>query len=97
MEASLLKAHPDAPHELMTSPDGSQVLLVCVNWAGDRKTGSELDMFRLLKNPTGVLAYQASLKPYQAKVSAQEFKAIEDRWAQSLKAGKFPGVALQMP
>jgi len=97
MEQSLLKEHPEAPHELMTSPDGSQALFMCVNWAGDRKTGSEFDVYRLQKNPQGVLTYQVSLRPYQAKISTEEYKALKDRWAQQIQTGKFPDVAMQLP
>lgn len=98
MEQSLLRAHPDAPHELIAAPDGSQALFMCVNWAGDPNTGSEFDVFRLQKNPEGgVLAYQASLRPYQAKISPAEYKALRDRWTQKIQTGKFPDVARQMP
>ncbi len=97
MEQILLKNHPDAPHQLIASADDSQALFICVNWATDRKTGSEFDVFRFQKNPKGVLGYQVSLRPYQAKISADDYKALKDRWAQKIQSGKFPDVTLQMP
>jgi hypothetical protein len=97
MEQSLLKTHPDAPHELVASSDGNQVLFMCLNWEGDRKTGSEFDVFRFQKNARGVLAYQVSLRPYQAKITTDEFRALKDRWAQKIQTGKFPDVLMQMP
>jgi len=97
MEQALLKEHPDAPHQLMATPDDSQALFMCVNWAGDRKTGSEFDVYRFQKSPKGVLAYQVSLRPYQAKITTDDYKALKDRWAQKIQTGKFPDVLLQMP
>jgi hypothetical protein len=99
MEQSLLQQHPDAPHELVAAPDDSVALFMCVNWAGDRRTGSEFDVFRFEKDPNGkgVLGYQASLRPYQAKISIEEFKALKDRWTQMIRSPKFPYVTLQMP
>ncbi len=80
MERSLLATHPDAPHKLVGNPDESQALFVCVNWAGNPTTGAEFDVFRLLKTPRGVLVYQASLHPYQAKIGTEEYGALKDRW-----------------
>jgi hypothetical protein len=99
MEQGLLKQHPDAPHELVTAPDDSVALFMCVNWAGDRRTGSEFDVFRFEKDPNGkgVLGYQASLRPYQAKITLEDYEALKDRWAQKIQSPKFPYVTLQMP
>ncbi len=97
MEQGLLKGHPDAPHELVASPDDSQALFMCVNWETDRKTGSEFAVYRFQKANRGVLAYQVSLRPYQAKISNEEYKALKDRWAEKIKSGKFPDVTMQMP
>jgi len=97
MEQSLLQAHPDAPHQLGTSADGGQAWFRCVNWAGDRKTGSEFAVFRFQRTPRGVLGYQVSLRPYQAGIAPAEYQALQDRWTQKLQAEKFPDVTLQMP
>jgi hypothetical protein len=97
MEQSLLKAHPDAPHELMATPDDKQALFMCVNWEGNRQTGSEFDVFRFQQTRGGVLGYQASLRPYQAKITTADYKALKDRWAQKIQSDKFPAVTLQMP
>jgi hypothetical protein len=97
MEQGLLKEHPEAPHELVAAPDDSVALFMCVNWAGDRRTGSEFDVFRFEKDPKGVMAYQISLRPNQAKITTEEYKALKDRWAQKIQTGRFPSVMLQMP
>ena len=96
MEQGLLAKHPDAPHELIARPDGVTVFL-CMNWAGDRQTGSEFSVYRLQKHARGVLAYQASLRPYQAKVSREQFDALRNRWTRSIQAGQWPDVTLQRP
>ncbi len=97
MEQSLLGKHPDAPHKLVAGPDENQALFTCVNWAGDPKTGSEFDVFRLLKSPRGVLVYQASLRPFQAKIGTAEYNAHQDQWAEKIRTGQFPAVAVRMP
>jgi hypothetical protein len=97
MEQGLLLQHADAPHESVAAPDGNSALFMCVNWVGDRQTGSEFSVFRLQKHPNGVLGYQVSLRPYQAKIGIAEYKALKDRWAQKIQEGRWPDVTLQMP
>lgn len=97
MERGLLQKHPDAPHQLTAAPDGSTALFMCVNWVRDRNTESEFSVFRFQKRPNGVLGYQASLRPYQAKISMADFNALKDRWAKKIQAGDWPAVTLQMP
>src|SRR5581483_5730647 len=50
MQQVLLKEHPDAPNDLAAAKDDSEALFMCLNWAGDRKTGSEFDVYRLQKS-----------------------------------------------
>lgn len=90
-------ANPDAPHDFAGSPDGKFALFMCMNWAGDRRTGSEFSVYRMEKDPKGVLADQVSLRPYRAKITTDELRALKDRWAQKIQSGKFPGVTMQMP
>jgi hypothetical protein len=97
MERSLLTKHPDAPHDLKASSDGSQAFFTCVDWAGDRKTTSEYVVFWFQKTPKGVLAYQASLRPYQAKISQPDFQSLMIRWSQQIRTSTLPAVTLNEP
>lgn len=97
MERSLLAKHPDAPHDAKISPDDSQAFFTCVNWAGDRQTTSEFVVFWFQKNPKGVLAYQASLRPYQAKISPADFQSLMIRWSRQIRTSAFPAVTLNKP
>ena len=96
MERGLLEQHPDAPHEYTTAPDGS-VLFFCLNWARDRRTDSEFSIFRFQKRSNGVLGYQASFRPFQAKISLDDYKALRDRWIKKIQVGQWPDVMMQMP
>jgi hypothetical protein len=97
MERDLLQTHPDAPHDLRVTPDGQHALFMCLNWSGDREKTGEFDVFRFEKHPRGILGYQLSLRPYQAKISAEDYKALRLRWAQTIQTMSFPEVLLKMP
>jgi hypothetical protein len=91
IEQNLLQSHPDAPHDIAVDPGSGEALFMCLNWVGDnRKTTSEYTVYRFRKHPRGVLAYQMSLRPYQAKMSSDDFKALRDRWAKTIQHDQWP-------
>ena len=91
IEQNLLQSHPDAPHDIAIDPGSGEALFMCLNWVGqDRKTTSEYTVYRFKKHARGVLAYQMSLRPYQAQMSADDFKALRDRWAKTIQRDQWP-------
>lgn len=97
MERSLLQSHPEAPHELKVAPDGGEAVFVCLNWAGDRQTTAEFDVFRFQKDPRGVLAHQLSLHPHQSKIPAADFTALRERWTKWIMTAAFPPIVDRLP
>jgi hypothetical protein len=91
LETRLKEANPEAYSRLESAADGEEAVIDFLTWAEDDPAESaEFNIFRLIRHPRGLLAYQFAFRPAMAGVSREDVLHQGGHLVELMKKAAFP-------